>query len=527
MDRITSSRPGWKRPDLALIVILAGVSLAGIVLILYATNVAPWAFSDSAAYLTTAKNIAAGRGVVLQDYNGNYGLLPLHAPLYPIVLSLPVAFGAEAVQATRWLYAFLFGGTIFLAGWFTNHFCRSFWLSISASLLILFGLESVTAFSGAMSEGLFIFLCLISLGLTSLALEKSGQKVHLLLAAGAAAGMAILARYTGLALLAAGGAAVFFLTKGRFSQRVKSLLLLILPGLLVSAFWLVPVYGTSRTFGNRSLEALANISGKVDLYFKSFLEIFGSWLPFYYRGNHIITPAQKLVLALVLLAGLLFLAWRKRQPLAIEKSSVHSLKEWFVVLALFLGAYIILHLAAFTTAEIQPDINGRLLLPVNIFGILLAATLAAYISRIFPKKWICGLIFFLLTILTVWYFHSDLKLYLFEMHNYGNGYTSKRWEGNQLFNEIVGLDTTLPLYSNNSALVLFYTERFPQDLPLTTDQGKYAVDDRQNFALILFNDVGQKDLPNAYDQFVNSLRNGYSTVFENDEGIIFIPLDED
>jgi len=523
MDRITSSRPFWNRPDQISILALVLLSIAGIILILYITDIGPWAYSDSAAYLTTAKNIAAGRGVVLQDSNGVFSLLPLHAPLYPLVVSLPTAFGADVLQASRWINAFLFGLTIFLTGWISWHVSRSFWITLSTAGLILFGLEPVQAFSGAMSEGLFISFGLLSLVLIALAVEKPNHQVLLLIGAGLAAGLSTLARYTGLAVLVAGGTSVFILTNKRFIQRLKNATIFAIPGMILSALWLIPVYRATQTFASRPVGAMAGLSEKIDLYFKTFMEVIGGWLPFFNRGNHIFPPTQKIILAWLALAGLVFFVWKKRLRIGPGKFSSRNPVNLLWIVGLFCITYVLLHLGAFVTADTQPDINGRLLLPIYFGGILLAASFAAYIRLVLTRKRIASLTFAGLAILTLWYHHGQVQNYVFEMHNYGYGYASKRWQGNPLFEEIKSLDPSVPLYSNNSALVLFYTERFPKSLQPDVEAEIYPLQDAQDAALIFFNDIGESDLPGSYDQYVQDLEQQYSVAFENDQGTVLIP----
>ncbi|MHB8114367.1 MAG: hypothetical protein ACYDHA_13035, partial [Bellilinea sp.] len=161
-------KPIWMHRIAVLLLIILAVG--GAALILYATEIGPWAYSDSAAYLVTAKNINEGRGIVLQNPAGEFERIPLHPPLFPLAVSLPMALGVSALQSSRWLNAILFGLTIFLACWSTFTFTRSYWLAGGAAGLILLSYAPVRAYSGAMSEGLFLFLAFSSLFLLTYAL---------------------------------------------------------------------------------------------------------------------------------------------------------------------------------------------------------------------------------------------------------------------------------------------------------------------------------------------------------------------
>ncbi|MHB1339360.1 MAG: ArnT family glycosyltransferase [Bellilinea sp.] len=504
------------------LVVLGLISIGGVAFVLYITDIAPWAYSDSAAYITTARNIAAGRGIVLQDSNNVYTLLPLHAPLYPLTLSLPILMGMDALQASRWLNAILFGLTISQAGLATFRFTRSFWLAVSVAGLILFSYEPIVAFTGAMAEGLFIFFGLLSLVLVATAIHKTSHQNRILVFGGIAAGLAILSRYTGLSVLAAGFLAVFLLVKGNFGHKLMKALIFAVPGGVLAGFWLLPVYLSTRTFGSRQIGEISGVTDKISIYFNGFMEVIGGWLPFYYRGNHIITPTQKLIIAFVFMMVLFVIAARKIHK-RDQPYNENGLITWGLVLASFCIAYIGLHLTTFVTAAAQPDINGRLLLPIFIAGVLLAAAAVSFINRALPKAWLGGATFLLLTLVTLWYFHGKVETFVFEMHNYGQGYTSHRWNENPIFENITSLRDAPPLYSNNPALVLLYTERFPKELTLDSSQTAYDLDISEGAALILFNDITQRDLGEAYDGFLTSVMSRYQISYQNPEGFVFVP----
>lgn len=497
------------------------LALGGIAWMLYITNISPWAYSDSAAYIATARNIAAGRGIVLQDSNNVYTLLPLHAPLYPLVLSLPVTLGADALQTSRWLNAILFGLTISLAGWATFRFTRSTWLAISVAGFLLFSYEPLVAFAGAMAEGLFILFGLLSLVLVATAIHETSRQNRMLVLGGIAAGLAILSRYTGLSILAAGFLAVFLLVQGNFGQKLKKAFLYAVPGGVLASLWLLPVYLSTRTFGSRQIGEITGAVEKICIYFNGFLDVIGSWLPFYYRGNHIITPTQKLFFAVISIIVLIVIAARKIHK-TDQSYNENGLFTWGVVLASFSIAYVGLHLTTFVTAAAQPDINGRLLLPIFIAGVLLAAATASFISRGLPKAWLGGATFFVLTLITLWYFHGKVETFVFEMHNFGQGYSTKRWIDNPIFENIPSLEDSYPLYSNNPALVLLYTERFPKGLTLDVSKTVYNLEISEDAALILFNDIAVQDLGEAYDSFLTSVTSRYRIAYQNNEGIVFV-----
>ncbi|MHB0987786.1 MAG: ArnT family glycosyltransferase [Bellilinea sp.] len=504
----------------ALLLII--LTVGGVALILYTTEIGPWAYSDSAAYLVTAKNINAGRGIVLQNPAGEFELIPLHPPLFPLAVSLPMALSVSALQSSRWLNAILFGLTIFLAGWSTFTFTRSYWLAGGAAGLILLSYAPVRAYSGAMSEGLFLFLAFSSLFLLTYALTGRLHSIRWMALAGVLSGLAILARYTGLALLAVGPLVILVCGGPAVKPRLKQILAFLAPGIFFPALWAVPVYLSTRTFGNRPLGDLTNILPKFRQYFQSFMDVVGSWLPFFYRGNHILSPTWKLILAGTIGIGLIIAAYvvlRRRKQALNENGAL----TWGLALFAFIAAYVALHLGTYITAFTQPDVDERLLLPIFIASTLLIPVIFAFTSRLIKPRWLGGIAFAALALITAWYFHGKLLDYLFLMNHYGVGYTSKRWNENPIFDQIAALDANQQLSSNDPGLVLFYTGRFPDNIERNTMPNTHDMDLPADHGLVLFNLEGQQALGSAYDSILTTARERYQIYYEDNEGIVFLP----
>jgi len=515
----TFRQPGWNQRF--TLIILAIFAIGGIALIADITDVGPWAFSDSSAYLATAENIADGRGPVLQNSHGEYELLPLHPPLYPMVVSLPMMLGAGALQSTRWLNAILFGLTIFLAGWSTFHFTHSFWLSISASGLFLATYEPVRAYSGAMAEGLFLFLGFTGLFVLARSINAKKLIVWNQIAAGVLIGLAILTRYAGLAFLGIGVVTLMIFSTGKFISRLRQVLAFLVPGVMVPALWLVPVYLKTHTFGDRQIGDLVNIWPKIPNYFEAFFETIGTMLPYFNRGNHLISPVGKLIVgaifAIVLIVVPIIILSRRKQAM-----NENGLLAWGFTLLGFITAYVALHLGAYLIAVTQPDVDGRLLLPIYLAAVMLLPVGFSFWGRLLRKEWVTGVVFLALALVTVWYFHGKMKNYLFDMHHYGDGYTSKRWNENPIFDQVRTLDSFKTLGSYDAGLILFYTGRYPEVLVQYRDQDANTLDLSADQGLVLFTLNGEHLLgADGYDNFVLRASELYEVVYRDNEGIVF------
>lgn len=500
---------------------LGVLAVAGVYLILHLTAVAPWSYSDGTAYLAVARNIAAGRGLVLQDPNGGFSFYTWHPPLYPLALSLPIALGMEALQAVRGLNAALFGLTVFLAGYSTFRFSRSFWLAGAAAGLILTSLEALKAYAGLMSEGMFLFWILLGMLMLAVGLQNAQHPKRWLIGAGLAAGLAVLTRYTGLAWLAAGSVAVFLLMRGSLREKFCCTGSFFLPGALLSAAWGIPVFIATRTLGSRSIGAGGGLMDSLRTYFQEFVQVIASWLPWSERVNQVLPAGLWLIGMVILLGGLVWLAHRRLLRKG-EPTNPHGILGWLVVLTSFIIGYILLHLGSYLSIAARPDVNGRLLLPLYPAGVLLAAAVVAYFSRVFRRRWLGGVMFALLAILSVWSFQGELRDYLYEMNHYGQGYSSLRWLGKPIFAEISRLDAVQPLYANDAALVLFHTGRFPLELDLNADRTAYELALPAGTAGVLLANAGAAPGREVYENTLQAARQQYQVLYEDEQGVIFV-----
>ena len=116
-----------------------------------------------------------------------------------------------------------------------------------------------------------------------------------------------------------------------------------------------------------------------------------------------------------------------------------------------------------------------------------------------------------------------MYLYTYDMHHFGDGYTSKRWNENPIFQEIASLQTARPMASNDPSLILFYTGRFPDQLKLSPDQKTFLLDLPDEEGLVLFKLRGEEMIGSAYDSVVTSAKERYQVVYEDNEGIVFQP----
>jgi len=498
---------------------LVVAAILGVFLIIHATAFGPWVFSDATTYIWTATNLAQGKGLVIQNPTGGYDLLTWHPPLFPVILSIPIRFGADPLQAARWMNAFAFGAVILLGGLATWRYTRSLLATLGVTILTVFAMDLIYVFSGAMSEAIFFVLGFSALILLVEAI-KIPDKKSIWIIAGILAGLSYLARYTGIAFVAVVIAIPMLFLTGSFWRRIRKMALVGAPAVLIPVAWSVFVFINNRTIGGRSVLSGDNLRLDFVDYFQNAWGVMTGWIPFILRGNHILPAEWKFALGsliVLVVLGIGLKSYRKKS----NNSSGRIHLVWLTTIALFLLAYLIFHMLSFIFSSAAPAVDRRLLSPILFAGILLVGAIFSLPKQIGwrgirPLEWLL-LVYALISIL---YFHGSLRLYLYDQHHYGMGYTSKRWEDSDLVREAIALDPNVTMASNNEEILFFYSGRFPYalDLPqaakgeieLTADEA-YLVLFRQD-AVYFHGDQG--------DEYLSQVRQYCDVIFEDSEGFI-------
>ena len=94
MDHETQKKKFPIKDSLTLGAILF-IGILGSLVIIYSTSWGPWVFSDSTAYIVSAKNMISGHGLGLYGPSGAFHPLTLHPPFYSLLLGLFGLFGAD------------------------------------------------------------------------------------------------------------------------------------------------------------------------------------------------------------------------------------------------------------------------------------------------------------------------------------------------------------------------------------------------------------------------------------------------
>lgn len=504
------------------ILITLGLVLAaslGIALIIHATNYGPWVFSDASTYIWTAINLADGKGLVIQNPSGGYDVLTWHPPLFSLLLSIPIAFGADALQSARWINAISFGIMVFLSGFATWRYTRSLLATLSVTGLTVFAMDLIYVFSGAMSEAIFFVLGFTGLILLVEAIQST-TKTGVMILAGILAGLSYLARYTGLAFVGVIILIPMLFLSGSFWKRLRTMLSAGVPAVIIPVAWSVFVFLSNRTIGGRSVLAGENLRLNLSDYIQNFWDVMIGWIPFILRGNHILPAEWKFGLGVLIVLVILVIGVRSYRAKSLNSPErIHII--WLSTIGLFFASYLSFHILSYIFSSAAPAVDRRLLSPILLSAILLLGTifsLPRHISingfRLF--EWL----FLVYAIISILYFHGSLRLFLYDQHHYGMGYTSKRWEDSDLVRQAIQLDENKLMASNNEEILFFHSGRFPYalNLPNAAD-GEIDLPDDEAY-LVLFRQDAVYFFGDQGDEYLSQVGQYCDVIFEDSEGYI-------
>jgi hypothetical protein len=161
---------------------------------------------------------------------------------------------------------------------------------------------------------------------------------------------------------------------------------------------------------------------------------------------------------------------------------------------------------------LSPLLLSAILLLVAIFSLPRHISIKGF--RLF--EWL----FLVYAIISILYFHGSLRLFLYDQHHYGMGYTSKRWEDSDLVWEAIQLDANTLMASNNEEILFFHSGRFPYALDLPhAAQGEMGLPADEAY-LVLFRQDAVYFFGDQGDEYLSQVRQFCDVIFEDNEGYI-------
>lgn len=453
-----------------VLAVVAGLALAGVFVMLFATPHGIGVLPDSTVYFDAARNLANGRGlVVISGTSSQFTPLVHYPPLYSSLLALALKAGITIETAARWLNASLFGANIFLVGYaIASSAGKSFWLPVLGALLTLTAPDFLAIHSVAMTEPLYLALTLG--GLLLLAGYLQNGRRSLLVMAAILIALSCLTRYVGLTTIAAASIGIMLLERTenqgiRFalSLRSQSLRRRILDVVIFVTICGLPEVVWS--IGNRTA------GGQPDRHFafhpvtlQQIVPAFSTmaqWLLLgKVRSDFRVIAFVIEILALVIIT--IIVLRTRAQDQGDRREQPTKLPQLLVI---FVVAYVALLVATITFVEIDNVLDSRSLLPVHCAALVLGMWLAGmFYRRASPSRWI-QIVLVVLALLFVGSYSLRSGTWLALARADGQGFVSRAWRESPTMAEVRKLPDEVTIYTNGIDAIYYLSGRRALEIP--------------------------------------------------------------
>jgi hypothetical protein len=476
------SKPYWFYGSVFVLVVLAGC------LLYYDMRFGPWAFSDSAEYIISARNLVEGYGLGIHGPNGNFMPLSLHPPFYSIILAPFAALNVDIFVMIKWLNILLFTGSVFLLTYGGYKITKSALFSLSIGLIFLVSPAMLNNFNGAMTEPLFIFLSIANLIFLNLSIKNKSKWFFWL--AVFTASFATLTRYIGFASILTGFLFLFLFTDSSWKKRfVIAFLYSISAGILL-LIWFVYLDGNSGAMASRSFDLGKGIIEAFTVNRIALTEVLAKWLPFRISWfpswkSKIFTIYSTFLITAFLLLFLIISCWKKKDKLFANP----------LFLILSAGFYCVSYFSFLVISffsSLPPDLNERMFSPLLIFIYILIFGSLFFVIKSFKLPQIINLIpIALLLIISISYWQQTRSIAL-DRHKFAYSYSSPTWKNSNLINEIKNSSRKTALYSNHPVGILLHTGLFPYEIS-GLQQVTVNTNNTQHLTMALFYPISDED----------------------------------
>ncbi len=446
------------KPVFLLLVFL--LSIIGSTLIYYTTNWGPWAFSDSAAYISSAKNFNLGLGISLASADGTITPLQVFPPLYPLTLSAIANFGLDYLTAARVLDILLFGLLIFIFAWGIMTLTGKFWLALISTLLVLFSPVMINNFSGVMTEPLFTTLFYAAFFFTLTYIQQ--QKIYLFVLAVLLTGLSPLVRYVGIFAIVVNSFLILFFDRSSLYKRIRKGFFFGFLACLPILFWFALTLINSHTLGTRTFIQPSNLITNLITFFKGTGNVLQSWLPYIgYRVDLLpdILKSTIFIISAIFLFALGKFFYLKSGHQKQFNPVLQIMQASFLISIIYIGMLCVIYL--FTIPP--PDIISRMFSPILPGLALMFSSGVIFLIEQVPNRWKTYTIMImtlLIVVLTRYYFLRSLAISK-ELNENGYGFTSREIQQSGFLQAVKNIPGNTPLIANTPAMVLFYINRMP------------------------------------------------------------------
>jgi len=445
------------------IVLLLIIATLGSVIQLQLTSPGMGISGDSVHYMVGGKNLALGKGYVLDITEGEPEPITGFEPVYSALLAAGTLVGVEVVQFARLLNTVLFFMTMIMMGWIIFKTTGRVIPTVFGIGFFLLSPLILNIFAWAMSEPVFIVFLLGTLLVWLWHL--SNPTIWRALFTGVIASFMINTRFAGIVFLGALAIISLLLEKIKFHVRMRNAFVMGLAGVTPYAIFFIRNLFVTRTSPESETASLGIFPQE---YWETIGAEVSSWFKWqnYFNYPHQRFNALFISLGVLVLLVILWFVFRKK---LIKNAQIDPVITFCVAaIPLYLAA-IILN-TVFLTAN--PTASGliRYLIPILLLVIIL-------LSKLFSTYWRQPLLFqklFILFILLISLFTyiTDASKIIRDQPVLYRNYTDRKAQCGDEVTFIIDQNPEKTFYTNNCEYFYFMTGL--QCRNLTHDQNAYA-----------------------------------------------------
>lgn len=460
-ERSTTLATQMYRPAMAVIVV------AGILLLVWITQIGVGVSPDSVVYLRAADHIARGDGFVIEttDWNGQRRLMPIAhwQPLFPAVLSIPIRAGANGQSAARWFHVVLFAATILLAGAIVRTTTGSPIAALCGAALFATSRPLLQAYSMALSEPLFLIATLVMM--ISLVRYATSARWAWLAVASSAIAVAWMTRYAGAAwAVVAAAVVVLFARRSMRSLTIGWVTIAVIAG-LPAVVWTLRNLDTAGTATHRHWHFNPLVMERL----VDGCETIGGWLVPASFPEPVRFATGVLVILITVGAGIRTHRAAKRSA---EPSSGTALRAWLVVLGLTSGAYVALIVVACAFLDSGIALDNRMLSPLAVTGILAASMISHDALRRLHDRRRRRVVISTVLLGAACFWCAKAASWSPVLAKSGQWYSGVAWQQSELCRLTAKIAPDIPIWSNAADAVQWITGRSARPLPAAHDAAR-------------------------------------------------------
>ena len=399
---------------------------------------------DATIYITSARNLLAGKGLGLINAAGDFRLIPYFPPFYSLVLAFFGLFTSNLSLVALILNLVFFAGLIFLITFWTLRISDRMFPGLLLGLLIAGSPIMIPAYSWAMSEPLSILLGFGGLILLEKSLIENRRALFWISAVLLA--LSFLTRYSSAAFIGAAVLLIFFFEGETLKERFLAALGYGLASVVPMIVWLVMDFTQTATVSSRSM-----LSGRTAELWAAFVpklkHVFTLWL----LPESLAVTMPGFLVTFVTICILLFsVGFLVGSIIALRNGTQYPrYARMFFLLSSFNLLYLLQIVLVSLNTYPPITINSRMLLPVyvsNFWQIYLLFALFAEYNHTLARSFVFNTALFLFTVFNC---YRGVRIANQNAID-GLGYNSTAWK--------------------NSETIAYIRENIPEDRQIVTNE---------------------------------------------------------